>query len=199
MRISDWISDVCSSDLAMLKSKILMATTSIIALAAAGRLTGIADNGAAVVGLAQAQATTEGLPTASADAAQDAEEATPEARTEACAPENPTLLAILAEERAALDERERRVAELEARAAAAETRARIEIEHLAEVRAGLEFLAAQRADMQNADLLRMAKMYGNMKPKDAARILAGLDDMARSAEHTSELQYLMRTSYAVFC
>src|SRR3546814_9474859 len=149
----------------MLKSKILMATTAIIALAAAGRLTEIADNGAAVVGLAQAQATTEGLPTASADAAQDAEEATPEARTEACAPENPTLLAILAEERAPLDERERRVAELEARAAAAETRARIEIEHLAEVRAGLEFLAAQR----------------------------------RSEEHTSELQSLMRISYAVFC
>src|SRR3546814_14040868 len=97
----------------MLKSKILMATTAIIALAAAGRLTEIADNGAAVVGLAQAQATTEGLPTASADAAQDAEEATPEARTEACAPEHPTLPALPPEERAALDERERRAAELE--------------------------------------------------------------------------------------
>src|SRR3546814_8053471 len=162
----------------MLKNKILMVTTAIIALAAVGRVTEIAENGAAVVGLAQAQATTEGSPTPPGAAAQDAEEPTPEDRTGACGPENPTLLAILAEEGAARDERERRVAELEARAAAAETRARIESEHLAEVRAGLESLAAQRVDMQNADLLRMAKMYGNMKPKDAARILAGLDDMA---------------------
>src|SRR3546814_20206227 len=166
----------------MLKSKILMATTAISALAAAGRLTEIADNGAAVVGLAQAQATTEGLPTASADAAQDAEEATPEARTEACAPENPTLLAILAEERAALDERERRVAELEARAAAAETRARTDIEHLAQVRAGLEFPAAQLADMPNADLLPMATMSGLMKPKGSPRLFS------KSAERHEETE-----------
>src|SRR3546814_20398165 len=92
----------------MLKSKIRMATTAIIALAAAGRLTEIADNGAAVVGLAQAQATTEGLPTASADAAQDDEEATPAARTEACATENSNLAAIPAERRGARDVRERR-------------------------------------------------------------------------------------------
>src|SRR3546814_6894967 len=31
------------------------------------------------------------------------------------------------------------------------------------------------------------------------RVVVGLDDIGRSEEHTSELQSLMRISYAVFC
>src|SRR3546814_18208785 len=110
----------------MLKNKILMVTTAIIALAAVGRVTEIAENGAAVVGLAQAQATPEGSPTPSGAAAQDAEEPTPEDRTEACVPDTPTLLTVLAEESAALADRQRRLAALQARAAPADTPARIQ-------------------------------------------------------------------------
>src|SRR3546814_10249967 len=33
----------------------------------------------------------------------------------------------------------------------------------------------------------------------AVHVTAGVQDFARSEEHTSELQSLMRTSYAVFC
>src|SRR3546814_5292763 len=36
-------------------------------------------------------------------------------------------------------------------------------------------------------------------PRDPARVIHRLDDILRSEEHTSELQSLMRISYAVFC
>src|SRR3546814_10317952 len=36
-------------------------------------------------------------------------------------------------------------------------------------------------------------------PDPHARALACVDDISRSEEHTSELQSLMRSSYAVFC
>src|SRR3546814_9003343 len=40
---------------------------------------------------------------------------------------------------------------------------------------------------------------GISKPQDRADLLAYLNSQGRSEEHTSELQSLMRISYAVFC
>src|SRR3546814_4540234 len=43
-------------------------------------------------------------------------------------------------------------------------------------------------------------LFGPGKPAQNARVYKGkLDSIARSEEHTSELQSLMRISYAVFC
>lgn len=159
----------------MRRNKLLVTTAAFIALATVGRIVDVVWDSAMIVGLAQADSQTRESPSEEAEPAK-AETAAP--APQECPPANPALLTILAEERAALEERERRAAEREAFAAAAEARARIEIEHLTEVRAGLEALAKERADMQNADLQRMAKMYSLMKPKDAARILSGLDNMA---------------------
>src|SRR3546814_2973602 len=45
---------------------------------------------------------------------------------------------------------------------------------------------------------RRVMLGGGKPPKDWSAIVAP-DDISRSAEHTSELQSLMRISYAVFC
>src|SRR3546814_2437387 len=45
-------------------------------------------------------------------------------------------------------------------------------------------------------------LVARAEAKDAAgldRLVAAIDDQLRSEEHTSELQSLMRSSYAVFC
>lgn len=160
----------------MRRNKLLVTTAAFIALATVGRIVDVVWDSAMIVGLAQADSQTRESPSEEAEPTKAETAAVP--APQECPPANPALLTILAEERAALEERERRAAEREAFAAAAEVRARIEIEHLTEVRAGLEALAKERADMQNADLQRMAKMYSLMKPKDAARILSGLDNMA---------------------
>src|SRR3546814_6306544 len=54
--------------------------------------------------------------------------------------------------------------------------------------------------------LRLSEAWIDQKIGDAASVRIGLSDLnsefdapARSAEHTSELQSLMRISYAVFC
>src|SRR3546814_7926686 len=59
----------------------------------------------------------------------------------------------------------------------------------------------------NLEAMVSASLLASLEPealsdKDAARFTAAMDqlsDGARSEEHTSELQSLMRTSYAVFC
>src|SRR3546814_4953718 len=46
---------------------------------------------------------------------------------------------------------------------------------------------------------RPANDAGSEKPKSLLHSLLGLGGKSRSEEHTSELQSLMRISYAVFC
>src|SRR3546814_2624363 len=59
-------------------------------------------------------------------------------------------------------------------------------------------LAAQYA--RENDIPYLGICYGMQAAVvDVARNLAGLEDANRSEEHTSELQSLMRISYAVFC
>src|SRR3546814_5164230 len=63
------------------------------------------------------------------------------------------------------------------------------IEHLAEnVKIGDTFSLGMRADGGNESA-----------PEAVVDVLGGVDAKARSEEHTSELQSLMRISYAVFC
>src|SRR3546814_10057466 len=50
-----------------------------------------------------------------------------------------------------------------------------------------------RGDLTDSRLIQLARHYGMLTPEQATR------DAARSEEHTSELQSLMRISYAVFC
>src|SRR3546814_5214734 len=50
-----------------------------------------------------------------------------------------------------------------------------------------------RGDLTDSRLIQLARHYGMLTPEQATR------DAVRSEEHTSELQSLMRTSYAVFC
>src|SRR3546814_3534779 len=66
------------------------------------------------------------------------------------------------------------------------------------------FQHARRAD--GGYSLKLQPALDDFPSKDAtadtARVMAGIEAMARAArseEHTSELQSLMRTSYAVFC
>src|SRR3546814_8686751 len=56
--------------------------------------------------------------------------------------------------------------------------------------------------LANGDPLRQARIHRRAAPgfaRDEAVDLPGADRLHRSEEHTSELQSLMRISYAVFC
>src|SRR3546814_4683083 len=54
------------------------------------------------------------------------------------------------------------------------------------------------ADMQEARAVAALRFF--LAPGDLEQVLLGRDvDLVRSEEHTSELQSLMRISYAVFC
>src|SRR3546814_2681354 len=60
---------------------------------------------------------------------------------------------------------------------------------------GALVLAVQGA----VDLPELAQGRRNVLVRHADAVVAHLEDVARSEEHTSELQSLMRISYAVFC
>src|SRR3546814_1820230 len=53
--------------------------------------------------------------------------------------------------------------------------------------------------IQTGDLARASASVRAVALENCARYLARDDDVSRSEEHTSELQSLMRISYAVFC
>src|SRR3546814_10245726 len=59
--------------------------------------------------------------------------------------------------------------------------------------------AAHRARADDADRPDVDRGYVGTDVGNAGRLPLGEEDMARSEEHTSELQSLMRISYAVFC
>lgn len=88
---------------------------------------------------------------------------------------SPALADMLAAERKALDAR---AAELDLMAAwleAAERRAAEQIASLEVARADVAMLIDRRAVLAEADLNRLVAIYGNMKPKDAARLLNGTE------------------------
>lgn len=88
---------------------------------------------------------------------------------------SPALADMLAAERKALDAR---AAELELMAAyleAAEQRAAAQIASLETARVEVAALIDRRAVLADADLNRLVTIYGNMKPKDAARLLNGTE------------------------
>src|SRR3546814_2338194 len=57
----------------------------------------------------------------------------------------------------------------------------------------------RRVAHRDADLIERHNDIARRIDAGDARALLGIDDDARSEEHTSELQSLMRISYAVFC
>src|SRR3546814_6211401 len=61
-------------------------------------------------------------------------------------------------------------------------------------------LAAAEAAVRVAQA-EVDKLHGGLRPQEVAQTREALNRAraARSEEHTSELQSLMRTSYAVFC
>src|SRR3546814_8369099 len=67
---------------------------------------------------------------------------------------------------------------------------------LAESLGGVESLVAHPATMTHADMGEDARTIAGISDR-LLRLSIGLE--ARSEEHTSELQSLMRISYAVFC
>ena len=86
------------------------------------------------------------------------------------------VLSSLADRRSALDDRER---ELQLRAnllAATEQRIDQKIAELKTLQAKIQQLIDQRQTMEKAQLDSLVKAYSNMKPADAARIFAELDD-----------------------
>jgi len=85
------------------------------------------------------------------------------------------LLEQLAERREVLESREQ---ELEMRTGllqAAEARIDRKVEELRNLRETISGLVKTREEQQDAKLLSLVKIYENMKPKDAARILAELE------------------------
>src|SRR3546814_3092465 len=58
-------------------------------------------------------------------------------------------------------------------------------------------VGATGVSMHVLSAMQLTGQAGDMQVKDAR--LGGLFNMGRSEEHTSELQSLMRISYAVFC
>src|SRR3546814_7885064 len=76
---------------------------------------------------------------------------------------------------------------------------------LAQLLADLTGRAVVRPEIAEASALGAARMawdalgFGDWRTPDAARFEPELAPERRSEEHTSELQSLMRISYAVFC
>src|SRR3546814_9974358 len=62
----------------------------------------------------------------------------------------------------------------------------------------------RRSFRHHVDAAAVARLHqqldvGTLGPREIGAAIEDGDDIARSEEHTSELQSLMRTSYAVFC
>src|SRR3546814_4807974 len=65
-----------------------------------------------------------------------------------------------------------------------------------DIEAGIEWLKSEYA-LDGVGAAQLANYYGSAKT--ALGLLPTRDKIVRSEEHTSELQSLMRISYAVFC
>ncbi|MCW5698379.1 MAG: hypothetical protein KIT00_00895 [Rhodospirillales bacterium] len=98
------------------------------------------------------------------------------------------VLQRLAHRRETLDTRERTIQERDALLRAAETRIDQKILELKDLKATLEQLIDAYDEQQTAKIQSLVKIYEAMKPKDAARILEGLemDTLLLVAEHMKE-------------
>src|SRR3546814_8952414 len=77
-------------------------------------------------------------------------------------------------------------------------RSRQVVQHLEQFLAGLDVAGIGAVDLvENADAIGVH--VDADRPKLCRHALEGAEQPARSEEHTSELQSLMRISYAVFC
>lgn len=84
------------------------------------------------------------------------------------------LLQDLAERRQQLDQREAEQAMRERLLAATERRIDEKIVRLESIRGEIDALVRRHEEQENAELASLVKVYENMKPKDAARILERL-------------------------
>jgi flagellar motility protein MotE (MotC chaperone) len=100
------------------------------------------------------------------------------------------VLGELARRKAALDRREHDIEQREAQAMAAETLARKEVDELSTLRAEVEKIVNEQTDDASADLTKLADLFANMKPGQAAAILGKLD-ISKSAAILRRLQTRM--------
>jgi flagellar motility protein MotE (MotC chaperone) len=114
-----------------------------------------------------------------ADAPKPADELSPDAAEGGISPAEMDVLTSLADRRDALEQRQR---ELDLRTniiAATEKRVDGKIAELKSLQAKIEGLLGQRDAKELEQLDGLVKVYAAMKPKDAARIFASLDDTVR--------------------
>lgn len=88
---------------------------------------------------------------------------------------SPALVDLLAAERKALDARAAELELMEEYLEAVRQRAAEQVAALESVRVEVAALVDRRSVMAEADLNRLVAIYGNMKPKDAARLLNGTE------------------------
>ena len=85
------------------------------------------------------------------------------------------LLQSLATRRAELERREQEIERRLAILTAAETRIEEKIEKLEALRQSIEQATAQSEERQDEQIASLARIYGAMKPKEAAKIFASMD------------------------
>lgn len=86
-----------------------------------------------------------------------------------------SLLLLIQEERKQLTTREQDVEEKIAKLEVAKARIQLEIENLQNLRNDVNIILEKRAKMQTDDVERLVNLYTSMKPKDAARLMNGID------------------------
>jgi flagellar motility protein MotE (MotC chaperone) len=86
-----------------------------------------------------------------------------------------SMLALIQEERLQLQTLRQEIDEKDAKLELAKARVELEIQNLQKLRNDLNILLEKREKMQTADVERLINLYKNMKPKDAARLMNGID------------------------
>jgi len=101
------------------------------------------------------------------------------ARRAGVSPNEIEVLQQLAKRREALDARERTISDREALIAAADTKLVARIGQLSDLKKQIEDLLKKADKTGDEDIARLTKVYENMKPKDAAPVMARLSDDVR--------------------
>lgn len=101
------------------------------------------------------------------------------ARRAGVSPNEIEVLQQLAKRREALDARERTVSDREALIAAADAKLAARIGQLGDLKKQIEDLLLKADKTGDEDIARLTKVYENMKPKDAAPVMARLSDDVR--------------------
>jgi flagellar motility protein MotE (MotC chaperone) len=101
------------------------------------------------------------------------------ARRAGVSPNEIEVLQQLAKRREALDARERTISDREALIAAADAKLAARIGQLGDLKKQIEDLLVKADKTGDEDIARLTKVYENMKPKDAAPVMARLSDDVR--------------------